>query len=163
MSEVKVEPNVEYAEVTFINSKLPRKPEPVVKFEDLEEAYGCLEYWKKKLFLTDWTIKLNLVEGTLKMEDDREAEGKNNYVFMRKASLITLGLVTEDREEYVERMSQEQALVHELLHLKYNWQIIENDHTGRFYDEMEHQLLEEMAKSLIMVKYSLDFDWFKNF
>ena len=35
---------------------------PVIKFKDIDEANRYLEEWKKKLFLTDWIIKINLCE-----------------------------------------------------------------------------------------------------
>lgn len=31
---------------------------------------------------------------------------------------------------------------------------------GVFYEEKQHQLLEQMAKSLVMAKYGIGFDYF---
>lgn len=54
--------------------------------------------------------------------------------------------------------------MHELLHCKYNILEVENDKYESVYlDVQQHVLLEQMAKSLIMTKYNLDFNWFRNF
>lgn len=39
-----------------INSK-----EPVMEFSSIEQAKEALKEWKKRLFLDDWTIKVELV------------------------------------------------------------------------------------------------------
>ena len=56
----------------------------------------------------------------------------------------------------------ENVLVHELLHCKYNWLANESFYEGKYVDVMEHGLLEQMAKSLIMAKYDLILDYFND-
>ena len=56
---------------------------------------------------------------------------------------------------------QEKDLVHELLHTKYAYMESSRDTYETVQLElMEHQRLEEMAKSLIMAKYGVDYDYF---
>lgn len=58
---------------------------------------------------------------------------------------------------------KKETLIHELLHCKYNW--LNKDyqsHDSAYYDTLEHGLLEQMSKTLLMVKYDLDFKWFEN-
>ena len=49
----------------------------------------------------------------------------------------------------------------EVLHCKYNWIANNDSYEGKYVDVMEHSLLEQMAKSLIMTKYDLSLDYFK--
>ena len=52
-------------------------------------------------------------------------------------------------------------LVHELLHCKYDWMGNQGGtYEGVYLDATEHQKLEEMAKSLIMAKYGVGYDYF---
>lgn len=62
--------------------------------------------------------------------------------------------------ERIIKYCAEQILVHELLHCKYNWICNENSYEGKYVDVMEHGLLEQMAKSLIMVKYGVGLEYF---
>lgn len=55
----------------------------------------------------------------------------------------------------------EKDLVHELLHCKYDWMGCQGrTYEGVYLDATEHQKLEEMAKSLIMAKYGVDYNYF---
>lgn len=134
--------------------------EPIKIFneETLEES---LKYWVSKLFLNNWTIKAKLVPlGELSLPD---TVGNNTMVFENKSSLITIGIIPiEDREKYIVKLYDECTLVHELLHCKYNFIEGTGSFSQVYYDALEHQQLEELAKSLIMVKYNLPFEWFKN-
>lgn len=119
----------------------------------------CLKYWKKKLFLTDWTIQAKLVS---KEELNSNDIGVNTFTFVDRSSLIRIAVIPEkDRLNYVGRICDECTLVHELLHLKYN--LFDGKSFEKTYvDIMEHQKLEQLAKTLIMVKYNLSFKWFDN-
>lgn len=120
----------------------------------------CLKYWKKKLFLTDWTIQAKLVP---KEELNNDDIGVNTFTFVDRSSLICIAVIPEnDRLNYVGRICDECTLVHELLHLKYN--LFDGKSFEKTYvDTLEHQKLEQLAKTLIMVKYNLSFKWFVNF
>lgn len=134
---------------------------PIMEFTSIEQAYKCLQYWQEKLFLQDWTIKLLLVspeEMNLK-----EVCGENIYVVESKCCVIKI-LKPEYYGDRITKYCAEQILIHELLHCKYNW--CERNYDSIevvYYDTLEHALLEQMAKSLLMAKYNLEFDWFRNF
>ena len=41
-----------------IGDEMSMTKQPIMKFNDLEEANKWLDYYKKKLFLQDWKIKI---------------------------------------------------------------------------------------------------------
>lgn len=133
--------------------------QPIMIFNE-KTLKKSLKYWKKKLFLTDWTIQVKICS-----PDEIEGlSGRNNFTFEDKSAIIRIaGFSTEERVDYVGKTCDECTLVHELLHLKYDF--IENSKSfeGAYYEAVEHQKLEQLAKTLIMVKYNLPFKWFRNF
>lgn len=135
---------------------------PVMVFDN-KSLKKCLKYWKKKLFLQDWTIKVKLVSP--KEMENEDLAGLNQCRFVNKSSVISIQqLSKEDRICSVAKACDEQTLVHELLHCKYNF--MESDsgsYETMYVDAIEHQKLDELSKTLIMVKYDLPFDWFRNF
>lgn len=133
--------------------------EPVQEFESIEQANEYLREWQHRLFLDDWIIKINFVEAN---EMPNNA-GRNHFCQEKQTSLILLTKLTPDTKNRISKIYQEVTLVHELLHLKMNF--VENDNTyeGKYLEIKEHQLLDQLSKSLIMAKYNLTYDWFKNF
>lgn len=134
---------------------------PIMEFKSMEQAYKCLNYWKEKLFLQDWTIKLLLVSPEeMNLED---VCGENLFQIETKSCVIKI-LKPEYYGDRIIKYCAESILIHELLHCLYNW--VERDYNSievAYYDTLEHARLEQMAKSLLMTKYDLNFDWFKNF
>lgn len=131
---------------------------PVITFESQEQLNELLAYWQEKLFLNDWTIKVKLVD----QEELEDCQGRNDFIHSIMSSLIRISRHHE--ETSVTKECHEQTLVHELLHLKYNLMDADSkSYESTFLSMEEHRLLEQLAKSLIMVKYNLSFDWFKNF
>lgn len=134
---------------------------PIMEFTSIEQAYECLNEWKGKLFLQDWIIKLKLCDP--EEMNLKEVCGENIYVIENKSCLIKI-LKPEFYGDRIVKYCAEQILIHELLHCKYNW--VERDYNSIevvYYDTLEHSLLEQMSKSLLMAKYNLNLDWFKNF
>lgn len=134
---------------------------PIMEFTSIEQAYECLHYWQEKLFLQDWTIKLLLVSP--EEMNTQEVCGENIYVVESNCCVIKI-LRPEYYGDRITKYCAEQILIHELLHCLYNW--CERNYDSIevvYYDTLEHARLEQMAKSLLMVKYNLKFDWFKNF
>lgn len=117
-----------------------------MEFKDLKQAEKYLKEWKERLFLNNWTIKVNFVDGN----EVPECQGWNNFSFVNKSSVINLVRLTDDIKTRIVKTCQEVTLVHELLHLKLN------------LIETEHALIEELARSLIMAKYNINSDWFLN-
>lgn len=60
---------------------------PVEIFND-KTLKKCLKYWKKKLFLTDWVIKVGLVEPDEMPE--KEFAGINSMNFVSKEAVIKI-------------------------------------------------------------------------
>lgn len=128
-------------------------------FNSKEELNECLKWWQEKLFLTDWIIKARICE-PCDFEDDGNM-GENSFDMVNKCCVIQI----LDKKYYGDRIMKycaEKVLIHELLHLKYNWIENEGSYEGKYVDVMEHGLLEQMAKSLIMAKYNLTLDYFNN-
>lgn len=137
---------------------------PVMEFESREHLQSCIEEWKKVLFLEDWVIKGNLVDSLYDENLGGELAGNNNFQVVNKCSVINIVKPNEDNTNRIVKYCAECILVHELLHCKYNWTSRDsNSIEYAYYDTLEHGLLEQMAKSLIMAKYNLPFKWFQNF
>lgn len=138
---------------------------PIMEFENREQLQACIEEWKKVLFLQDWIIKGVLVDPPLIDEDcGGELCARNNFQMENKCSLISIVKPNEDIKSRIVKYCAELSLVHELLHCKYNW--TQKDSSSieyAYFDTLEHGLIEQMAKSLIMAKYDLPFEWFQNF
>jgi len=139
------------------------KPKKV--FDSSEELQEYVDYWVEKLFLTDWIIKAELVP-TSRIEG---SYGKNINNWMLKTSHIQISVYDNDMREIliksknVRKFCQEQTLIHELLHSKYCISMGKIDKYELLLMELtEHAKLEQLAKSLLMTKYDLTFDWFKD-
>ena len=136
--------------------------EPIKEFTSDAQLTACVEYWVKALFLTDWIIHVRIVD-ELVDDEGEECMGHIDFQMVNKCADIQLRRKPEgDERDYAKKEYQELALVHELCHLKRGWLDAPDGHEGLYYNTLEHQAVEEMAKTLIMVKYELDFDWFKN-
>lgn len=138
--------------------------EPIMQFNSQEFLQDTIEDWKKLLFLTDWTIKGVLVDPPLIDEQGTELEGQNEFSIANKCAVIKIRRPDKESNDWVTKYCAECILVHELLHCKYNWTYKDtNTLEYVYYEELEHGLIEQMAKSLIMTKYGLPFEWFRNF
>jgi hypothetical protein len=138
------------------------KAGPIMEFESDEQAQTCAEWWIRKLFLNNWLIRVRMV-GLNEMGHDRW--GENEMYLEESTSEIRIL-----KKEYCGNMSvkhcAEAILVHELLHCKNHFAGFSGKNPiveALYMDKAEHSLLEQMAKTLIMVKYGLDFAWFKNY
>ncbi len=133
--------------------------EPICEFKSNNELQKCLEEWKKRLFLDDWIIKVVRVSRV----DMPNNLGLNEFQVENKCAVIRLIEADEDVKSRIAKYCEEKTLVHELLHCKYNYIANSDSYEGKFLDVSEHALLEQMAKSLIMAKYGVTFEWFRNF
>ena len=136
---------------------------PIEAFKSEEEFTETCEYWKNKLYLTDWIIKFKLVDDIIKETADN-LEGINllgecTFNFINKQAFIQL-----DNTHGIAELT----LVHELLHLlipfmREDCLVCENIELERnlYKDAIIHQSMEQMAKTLLMVKYpSIDKSFF---
>lgn len=132
--------------------------QPIMEFKDIKQANQSLREWQHRLFLDDWTIDLRLV----KAKEIDGFTGRSYLVFPLQSVVIKIAKPNKDIKNRIVKYCAEETLIHELLHCKYN--ILEKDNTyeSAYLDGRQHQLLEQMAKSLIMAKYNLPFKWFAN-
>ena len=131
---------------------------PITAFKDSEELTQRLRYWQEALFLHDWIIDTRTVHRD--EMSDPDFIGENRFNILHKISDIKIIVPDEWNREPL-KYCAEHILVHELLHCKYDWLNLEDNAEGHFMDEMLHQKLEEMARSLIMVKYGVGPEWFR--
>ena len=136
---------------------------PIESFKSDEEFTETCEYWKNKLYLTDWIIKFELADDTIKETEDNlegiSLLGECTFNFINKQAFIQL-----DNTHGIAELT----LVHELLHLlipfmREDCLVCENIELERnlYKDAIIHQSMEQMAKTLLMVKYpSIDKSFF---
>lgn len=129
-------------------------------FNSKEELNNCLKWWQEKLFLTDWIIKAKICEPCEFVDDGNM--GENSFDMVNKCCVIRILDKKYYGNDRIMKYCAEKILVHELLHCLYNWSGNEESYEGKYVDIMEHGLLEQMAKSLIMAKYDLSFDYFND-
>ncbi len=130
---------------------------PIERFVSQDQLNECLKWWQEKLFLTDWIVKAEICSPDDFIEKGNM--GENEFDMVNKSCVIRI----LDPKYYGDRIMiycGEKVLVHELLHCKYNWVYCESSYEGKYVDTIEHGLLEQMAKSLIMTKYDLSLDYF---
>lgn len=136
---------------------------PIMEFENEGQLQDCIEEWKKVLFLHDWIIKGSIVDDLVD-DDGVKLIGHNEFQVVNKCSVIRLQKPNEEVKSTIVKYCAEETLVHELLHCKYSWIVKDSSSIEAVhYNTLEHGLIEQMAKSLIMAKYDLPFEWFYNF
>lgn len=131
---------------------------PKMIFENQDELNEYLNYWKNILFLTDWIIVAKIVEPN---DIDEGNVGQNNFNIVNRESVIRILAPKYEDEQAITKYCVEKILIHELLHLKYNILEPQGTYESTFLDVMEHSLLEQMAKSLIMARYGVGLDFFE--
>lgn len=143
---------------------------PISVFKNEEQFLAYAKDWQHKLFLDNWNIEFRLINDCLKVVDNESGIenilwGFNAYTFENSNAIITVfnGKTIESDDDISKNMA-ELTLVHELLHIKFEY-ISDEDVVGdlpKVHQSLLHQGVECMAKSLIMAKYNLDYDYFKD-
>ena len=134
---------------------------PIECFKTNEQFQECCRWWQHKLFLDDWFIKFELTTDKLEVpEEGGILSGACNYIFNNREANIIVSNTNEYDGESPVRNIAELTVVHELLHLKngYNCEFDAEEKT--FHNYIVHQELEAMAKTLIMIKYGVDYNYF---
>lgn len=128
---------------------------PIIKFKNEEQVEKCLREWQHRLFLDDWIIKIYLVDC---IDDNENCAGIVDY--NREYLYANIRIKKELNEDTIDTQCHEKILVHELMHLVIpqteNLETIEL----LYWNVNQHQIMERMARSLIMAKYNLDIDFF---
>lgn len=135
--------------------------EPIMKFNNPREAYKCLDYWVEALSLQDWIIELRINQPIVELG----TKGLNNYIFSTHESLITIYSHDNDND-YMTKISDEQTLVHELLHLILDLPVeyTDNEELASYkLKDYNHYYVDKFSKLLICQKYNLKLSWFNNF
>lgn len=140
------------------------KEKPIDIFKNQEQLEECLREWQHRLFLDWWLILAHVKDKIMNPNGEEviDAAGYNTFIF--ESSQANIQLLSD--ESYKENNTlfkhcMEKDLVHELLHCKYDWMGCQGGtYEGVYLDATEHQKLEEMAKSLIMAKYGVGYDYF---
>lgn len=130
---------------------------PTDEFKSTEELERCCKMWQEILFLRGW-----IIHPTLNSPKEFTMEGvmgECEFDTVNKAARIRI-LEKKFYEDRILRYCAEKILVHELLHCKYNMIGCSGTYESSYVDMVEHGLLEEMAKSLIMAKYNLTLKYF---
>ncbi len=128
---------------------IPRKqPEPKITFADQGELNAYLADYQRLLFLEDWIIRAQVKDA-----EDGVAASICPEPALNRAEITINAKYHNYPETWSQRITRycvEQFLVHELLHLQIGC------------EPGQEQLVEKMSKSIIMIRYSLPFSWFKN-
>lgn len=140
------------------------KSQPIDIFEDQEHLEMCLREWKHRLFLDHWLIRASITNEITDVDGKviTDVSGYNTFIFEScHANIQILSDRAYKENNMLFKHCMEKDLVHELLHCKYDWMGNQGGtYEGVYLDATEHQKLEEMAKSLIMAKYGVGYDYF---
>lgn len=146
------------------NENRERKEKPIDVFKGKEQLEECLREWKHILYLDGWMILAHVEDKIMNPngEEEIDAVGYNTFIFeSSQANIQLLSDETYKENNTLFKHCMEKDLVHELLHCKYDWMGCQGGtYEGVYLDATEHQKLEEMAKSLIMAKYGVGYDYF---
>lgn len=132
--------------------------EPIKEYISQKQLEQSLREWQERLFLTDWIIRIAQRD----LVDMNDRAGEIDFCYEKHSAFIYLTKTCEKTRNMIMKTYQEQTLVHELLHLKMNYINNLDTYEGKMVEIQEHALVEQLAKSLIMAKYNLSFDWFYN-
>lgn len=128
-------------------------------FKNLKELEEYMQWWKDILMLNDWTIEVRLVDELV--NEGEECWGLTSSDLVGRNALIQIRQFNDSDKARVTKYCAEQTLIHELLHLVYP--IFEKDsYEATYFGIMEHRKLDKISQSLLMAKYNLTFDWFRN-
>lgn len=132
--------------------------EPKLYIDTEEELFKLAKEWQSRLLLSDWIVTYALVP--CREMTDIQWAGESNAQFVNRCGTVYILRKEDIPEDLIIKQPMELVLIHELLHFKF--MTLDNDTLeGCYWNEKQHQLLEDMAKSLYMAKYDLDLDWFK--
>ena len=131
---------------------------PKMFIETEEELLSLAREWQRRLLLSDWIINFSLV--TAREMSEVDLAGESDVQWINRCGVVNILRKEEIPQDIIAKQPMELVLVHELLHFKF--MMFDNETLeGCYFSEKQHQLLEDMAKSLYMAKYGLDFEWFK--
>lgn len=132
--------------------------EPKLYIGTEEELLELGKEWQGRLLLSDWLISFSLASARELTEI--EYAGESNVQWVNRCGTVSILRKEDIPQEMIMKQPMELTLIHELLHFKF--MAMDNDSLeGCYWNEKQHQLLEDMAKSLYMSKYDLTLGWFR--
>lgn len=132
--------------------------EPKMYIDTEEELIKLAKEWQARLLLSDWAIGFALVP--CREMTDIEWAGESNVQFVNRCGTVSILRKEDIPKDLICKQPMECVLIHELLHFKF-MTLESSTLEGCYWNEKQHQLLEDMAKALYMAKYNLQMDWFK--
>lgn len=140
---------------------------PIMEFKNNKELNDCLRWWQDKLMLNDWIITAKLSEKMLDL-DGLAVEGLSECYYTTKTAYIDIvtkncvfEYIEKDKSDRNIKFCHEHILLHELFHIMFPAFESKNPQMQDLYFDMtQHQLIESLAKTLLMTKYNLTLDWF---
>ena len=120
----------------------------MMNFNRSEQLNKCASEWIEVLGLSDWCVTCILAE----CESDDLELGHSDYDFCSKTCVITI--YKTPKNDFF-NVFQEETLIHELLHCKFPIDYVEGDYYGKRCADLQHQVLNDMARALFMTKYGL--------
>jgi len=132
--------------------------QPIIEFKSQKELDACLAEWQERLFLQDWIIRIMF-------DNEIDAYAEITKTTDIQSAIIRIRPLDEVTECGNTKYCAEKSLVHELLHIKLDLVDFDGNLPIEIivFNYTWHQKIEQLAKSLIMSKYGIKFDWFKNF
>ena len=131
---------------------------PKMYIDTEEELLKLAKEWQSKLFLNDWLIGFSLA--TCREMSCIDWAGESDAQYVNRCGTVMLLRKEDMPENMLIKQPMELVLIHELLHFKFVT-FETNTIEGYYWNEKQHQLLEDIAKSLYMAKYNLDLEWFR--
>lgn len=113
---------------------------------------NLLKEWQERLGLQDWAITLTINCKFDDLELDN-ASGETNWEDTIKSATIRIVSKDEYGNDRIIPYDFEQILVHELLHIKFGLlSFTQQDYDGKVVAELRHQLIDDLARALVMAK-----------
>lgn len=108
-----------------------------------------LKEWKNRLYLNDWDIvlKTDCSPNEMCLKD---VSGETEWEEVNKCAIIRI-ISKKDYGDRILPFDEEKILVHELLHLKFCFL---GESGNDLQDRVAHQILNDLAKSLLDAKRS---------
>lgn len=137
---------------------------PIEVFKSDKQFQEVAKNYQHKLFLDDWFIIFGLTKEPITADDGQILWGYCNFSYENASASIMVfnGDLAEQGIDADSKNIAELTLLHELLHLKMEY-MTDKDIVGDLplvAQSLKHRGLESLAKSILMFKYGIDYDYF---
>lgn len=120
--------------------------------KDKKYEEELLEEWQERLGLQDWAIVLRC---NCKFEDLATEDSVGETLWSTSIKNATIKIISKEQygNDRTLPYDFEKTLVHELLHIKFSLiDILNNTYESKVVDELRHQLIDDLARALVMAK-----------